>query len=183
MDLGWQAAFFCFIFVMLWPGVQVDGKFRNRFPTRTFFLIGDPTVAAENLQEDVTNKSDINLLELRWAGRSWVPLWGMGRFGFSLGAIGNAINYKINGTRTITSLGPSLTGQVVFSETGNVDAWIANYGGFVGTDVELGVRNFFVKASGDWHFIVPKFTYQLMSIETEFDPTGFSVAFLGGLRF
>ena len=163
--------------------IAVDGKFQNRFPTRQFFLIGDPTVAAENLQEDVTNKSDINLVEFRWAGRSWVPLWGMGRFGFSLGAIANAINYKINGTRTITSLGPSLTGEVVFSETGKVDAWIANYGGFVGTDVELGSRNIFVKASGDWHFIVPKFTYQLMSIETEFDPTGFSLGLYGGLRF
>ncbi len=163
--------------------ISVDGKFRNLFPTRTFFLVGDPTVPAENLQEDVSNKSDINLLEFRWAGRSWVPLWGMGRFGFSLGAIGNAINYKISGTRTITSLGPALTGQVVFSETGNVDAWIANYGGFFGTDVELGSRNLFFKASGDWHFIVPKFTYQLLSIETEFDPTGWSLGLYGGLRF
>ena len=69
----------------------------------------------------------------------------MGRFGFSLGAIGNAINYKINGTRTITSLGPSLMGQVVFSETGNVDAWIANYGGFVGTDVSWVLGTFLLR--------------------------------------
>ncbi|MGO9121345.1 MAG: hypothetical protein ACLQPD_27515 [Desulfomonilaceae bacterium] len=163
--------------------ISVDGMFRNKFPTRTFSVVPDPTITAENLEEDVTHRADINLLEFRWAGRTWVPLWGMGRFGFSLGAIGNAINYKINGTRTITSLGPAFPGTVVFSETGNVDAWIANYGGFVGTDVELGSRNIFVKASGEYNFIVPKFTYQLMSIETEFDPTGFSAAAYAGFRF
>ena len=125
----------------------------NKSPTRTFSVrTRSHNHSRENLEEDVTHSADINLLEFRWAGRTWVPLWGMGRFGFSLGAIGNAINYKINGTRTITSLGPAFPGTVVFSETGNVDAWIANYGGFVGTDVELGSRNIFVKASGECQF-------------------------------
>ena len=86
------------------------------------------------------------------------------------------------GTLAITASETAIR-SVLFSEAGDVNAWIANYGGFVGTDVELGTRNIFVKASGEYNFIVPKFTYQLMSIETEFDPSGFSAAFQGGFRF
>jgi len=164
--------------------VIVDGQSRGNFPTRTYFEVVDFGQPLENFQETISHSANINTYEWRFGARSWFPMWGLGRLGVTLGPLFNLINYNVDSARTVISLGPTLpagtvTERIARSQNGNQ----VKFGGYAGADLEAFVgRLGFVKAAAEYS-ISGKLQYQLLSVQTEFNPGGFSSYFAAGLRF
>ncbi len=164
--------------------IVVNGTSRGIFPTRTFFLVSDPSQPSENFQETIAHRADFNVNEWRFGGRSWFPIWGVGRLGFAAGPLLNFVYYKLAGSRQVVSLGPNLPpGTVVDSVVAQVSDLQFKFGGFFGTDFEVYLgRSAFLTATAEYN-ISDKVRYQLLSVQTEFDPGGFSSYLAAGLRF
>jgi len=163
--------------------ISVDGPLRATYPTRTYFDLVDAGQPLETFQETMSHRADISTYEGRMGARSWVPIFGVGRIGVAAGSLFNLINYKLAGSRYVVSLGPAIPGVVVENQAVTVSDFQFKFGGFIGTDLEVYLgRSGFVKASAEYA-ISDKMRYQLLSIQTEFDPGGFSSYLAAGLRF
>lgn len=168
-----------------------DGQGQGFFPSRSFGERRDQSQPDRRIQEILTHRADIHVYENRLGVTSWFPLYGMGRMGFSVGALLSYIYYRMSGTRSAVALetldpenDPPVfpAGTVLTNEANSIWDWWFNYGGFVGTDVEVEYDRYFLRGTAEWAFCEME-TYQLFSILTEFNPGGFSYALTAGARF
>jgi len=162
--------------------IAVNSALRGVFPNRTFTTQLDATVPAESIQETVSSRVDINVYETRLGGRSWVPLFGLGRLGVTFGGSFMPAYYKIAQNRNYVSLGPNVPGQVLFSVSNEFKDWRPHYGVFVGSDLELGNGIYYIQGSIDYTWVNNQ-TYTLDAVETSFNPGGMSVGAMAGLHF
>ncbi len=162
--------------------ISVDGILEGRYPTRTFYLVGDPSIPGETLQEAISHRSDVNVYEFRFGGRSWIPLYGMGRFGVFAGTLANYVTYNISGSELITGLGPNFPGQQLYALIQNQSDNTWSFGGFAGTDVEIGFGRWFAKWSAEYS-VAQEISYRVLSSDFSFRPSGFQMAISGGIGF
>jgi hypothetical protein len=174
--------------------ITPDGPSKSGYPTRTFFEVAQALQPGQEpvyFQETMGQRADIDTYELRFGGRSWFPIWGIGRLGVVAGPLFNFINYRLAGSRYVVSISPPPAagqpglppGTVIENVVGIVSDTQFKFGGFFGTDLEvyLGNRGF-LKASAEYA-VSDKMRYQLLSIQTEFDPGGFNSYLAAGLSF
>ncbi len=168
----------------LWP----DGAAQGIFPNRTFSdkVAYDEDYPTARFKVDLTHRVDLETYENRFGFRSWFPVYGLGRVGFSMGTVLSCVYYRVTGARkaiSIDALGPDTpAGTVAGAEAHSLAEWWFNWGGFAGMDMSIEYRGFFGQASADWSLCEDE-SVQLMSVETEYNPGGFSVGFMGGVRF
>lgn len=116
---------------------------------------------------------DLSGYQIHAGGRSWFPLWGFGRLATSLGMINSLIPYTVDVTRTITGEGTRFDSKKAL--------WW-HVAGYVGVELEIGIRNFFGKTQFEYNVgTQPK--RQVLDTVTYVNPQGFTVALSGGLRF
>ena len=132
-------------------------------PTRTFSEVADPTVSLIQANETLFNRLDLTAIEFKAGGRSWIPLWGLGRLGTMAGGLVTPMPYTVVARSTVTTTADvvDVNGAVVLpAGTTLIDlpvnqwstAWA--FGLFCGVDVEVGNPRFFVKTGleYDWYF-------------------------------
>lgn len=172
-EAGWQA-----------------GDFFDLFVGFSWYNITDPL--ARRL-EAFDNTGTLNLLdfdyrldftvnEFRMGGRSWIPLYGIGRFGVTLGTIFSVIPYEIDVSR-----------RVFFADTGDTrdfivghqkDRWV-HFAFFGGVDLEAGFSIFFARAALEGS-IGTSNRFQdndRLSFETNVNVSALSLFLSGGIRF
>lgn len=119
---------------------------------------------------------DFTFYQGRVGGRSWYPLYGMGRIGVSLGAQLGVVPFKVSVNETIIG-GPVLTAA------SHSDYWWHG-AGFLGLDLELGYNRYFLKGSIEGVLGGPTLTYEdLGFISTKIKASAVSAAITGGIRF
>jgi len=151
-------------------------------PNRQFSTQLDESIVPERIQQTVNNTVDINVYDMRWGGRSWLPLYGLGRLGVSLGFAFMPAYYKITENRNYLALGPNTPGEVLASVSSEHLDWRPHYGGFAGADLSLGVGPVYVNASADYTWATHQM-YRLDFVETSFSPGGMSASAGVGVRF
>ena len=163
--------------------VVPNGIAQGQYPTRLYFLTTDFNLPQENIQETISHRADLETYEFRLGARSWLPLFGMGSFGVSAGALGNIINYRLFGSRTVVSLGPTAPGLILETPLASEKNMQFKVGGFLGSDLEVLLqRGCFVRGSVQYS-LSDQFRAELLSVYTNFDPGGFSWSVAGGFRF
>lgn len=179
----------------LWP----DGQGRGAYPNRTFedvpscipCVVGvDPNCedgcTTGSLREDISHRADIHTYENRFGVRSWYPLYGLGRVGFSMGAVISYIYYRLASSQVISAAtdlgGGVVAGDLLSSQAHSLWDYWANYGGFVGMDLSLNYNGYFLRGAADWAFCEDE-DRQILSIITRYNPGGFSLGINGGLFF
>lgn len=155
------------------------------FPTRQFGTQPDQSIPIENIQQNISNTAEFTPLENRFGGRSWAPLFGLGRIGVTLGTAIIPTYYKISGAATYVASGSSGTvpaGTVLFAQTATQKSWSTLYGVFVGGDLSLGSERYFLTGSADYMWST-NISYELASVKTTFNPGGFTAGLNFGTRF
>ncbi len=84
------------------------------FPNRQFITQTNAVVPVEIIQENITNSAEMNVIENRYGGRSWFPLYGMGRIGVTMGAAVIPVHYNISASRTYVA-----SGKLGYGDPGN----------------------------------------------------------------
>ncbi len=116
---------------------------------------------------------DMEVYETRTGGRSWTPIWGLGRVGVHLGVINSIVPFHVDVIRR------NQQGVV----EGHQDDWFWHFAGFCGLETEAAFRNFFAKATAEYS-LGTTYTYNmLLNTETEMNISGFSAIFQAGFRF
>jgi hypothetical protein len=166
------------------------GDFFDLFTGFSWYSITDPVHRRLNAFDDLGNLDFLDLTynlnftvnEFRSGGRSWIPLFGIGRMGVTLGVITSYIPYQIDVNRIISD---AATGAVIDVIAGHqADYWI-HFAAFGGIDVELGFSIFFVRGSLEGS-IGSYQTYEdtdRLAIETRVNPSAMSLSATGGIRF
>ncbi|MEW6532000.1 MAG: hypothetical protein AB1473_14275 [Thermodesulfobacteriota bacterium] len=128
--------------------------------------------------ETISYNLDMSVIELRSGGRSWQPIWGIGRLGVSLGGIVGVVPFEVKLRREFT-LGlvpaPNASGQ-------HEDRWWL-VGGFGGVEAEADIWRFFIKAGAEYSLTSEYAFKTFLDTETHMKPQGFSANFIGGFRF
>jgi len=159
-------------------------------PHRVFFAAIDPAQPATPAQGTVSGKLDLTTWESKTGGRTWIPLWGMGRFGISLGGLfayssttltSNAI-YVATAANDALPI-PVAVGDVLISGSAQTDGSGWNWGLFTSSDIEIGWRRFFGKAAleYDWYFYGN--TVDTEALSAKINLSGVGATFLAGVRF
>jgi len=163
--------------------IASDGILSGQYPTRTYYETLDASQPPENFQETISHRADLETYEFRLGARSWFPLYGMGSFGFSLGVLGNLISYRLFGAQSAVSLGPAIPGVVVENQVASEKNIQFKAGGFIGSDLELMVRPaWFVRGAVQYN-LSDQLRSELLSVNTNFDPSGFNASLAGGFQF
>lgn len=161
----------------IWP----DGPGQGVFPTRQFFE-NFGAAARDNVQEDVTHGIDMEIYEGRMGGKSWFPLFGMGRIGVAVGGTFSPIRYRIRSTRLLTSLGPNAPGTVIDFRRDQAYGWWWNFGGFLSGDLEFQVGNFITKASAEY-VLCTSHDAKVVEVQTSVNPGGMGATLSAGIAF
>ncbi len=169
----------------------VNGPGRGFYPNRTFGEVSDGSKDTRKVRETLTHRADIHVYENRLGMTSWFPLYGSGRVGFSAGAQLSYIAHRLTGRREVVAeatldywrTSPYFpAGAILADEAHSMWDWWFNYGGFLGTDLEVDYRGFFFRGSAEWAYCETE-SKELYSILTEFNPGGISCALSVGARF
>jgi hypothetical protein len=164
--------------------LSADGAMNGSFPTRSFItVLSSNTDRQENVIEYINHNFSAFVFENRFGGTSSTPLYGYGNLGLSLGLVVNRIWYQVDATRRVVGQGPNYPGQNIINLFGgNSNTWL-NMGGFIGSNFDVALRNYFVKTSVDYAWCYYE-KYLLMDmLETEMNFGGWSVAISAGIRF
>jgi hypothetical protein len=163
--------------------LSTNSASRGILPSRQFLTQQDDTLAPEIIQEFISNSADITVYEARLGGRTWIPLYGLGRLGATTGIAFMPAYYKIAGNRNYISQGPNLpVGTSLLSQSALYSSWMPHFGAFVGGDLTLAYGSAYFNASMDYTWATVQ-SYQLLTVETSFSPGGMTLGLWGGVRF
>ena len=157
-------------------------------PSRTFFNAVDVTVPTTAAQETITGKLDFTTIESRSGGRAWVPLWGMGRIGTSLGGLLAATPQTLTSTAFYVATADNpvagvVAGDVLINASTKQDSLAWNLGLFCGADMELGFSRLFVKSAIEYNYYFYATTMESDVIATKINLSGVAATFSAGARF
>jgi hypothetical protein len=151
------------------------------------------------IRQTLANQLDLTMYEFKFGGRSWYPMWGLGRFGASLGGLFaptpytlvqvNRLEPQIEVLDPNTGLPVFWPGTAIPINPGNPliaahetrDYWW-NYGIFGGVDAEIGVGTFYAKATAEYDWYIFRGGHS-GAVKTSFDPSGYAISVGGGIRF
>jgi hypothetical protein len=128
--------------------------------------------------QDYISNLKMNAYEFRSGGRSWFPIYGLGRISVTAGVITTFIPYEIQLNSQIFAGG-------ALQESVNVTRkdWWVHMAGFLGTELELGFNRFFVRTSAEFSYGSQRQDKDLYGVEINVNPCGLAVAAAGGIRF
>jgi hypothetical protein len=161
-----------------------DGRGTGGFPNRQFYEVLDGK-GASNLPpvvvtETVVCRTDATVYENRFGLRSWTPLYGMGRFGVTLGPLVNFIYYRAS-----QSAREAYSGGVTHVDDKETlsQGWLVSYGIFTAADVEIDWNNYFLKTNAQYSLSEEKQLHNSDYTWTNLNVSGFSSIFAAGVRF
>jgi len=131
----------------IFPQGFLDGSGR---PVRTFSAESTIGAGAVTATEIISNQLDFSVYEFKLGGRSWYPLYGLGRIGTSTGMLITPMPYKVL-TRSLVIASESVpaagvtAGDVLIDRIVRKDGtWILrNLGLFFGADMEVALGSLF----------------------------------------
>jgi len=138
----------------------------------------------EHVQDSVTTSADFTVYENRFGGRSWFPLFGMGKFGVTAGVLMSGIQYKVSATRNLVAIDPIpftiAANTPIWSDAKTLSGWWLGLGAFAGTDLEIQFSpRFFGRIGVDYSWYTGN-SIKVLNIETTINPGGFgSIAAVG----
>jgi hypothetical protein len=161
-----------------------DSRGTGGYPNRQFYETLDGKGASNLppviLTETVTCRIDASVYENRFGVRSWTPLYGMGRFGVTLGPLVNLIYYRASqSTRDAYSGGITYVQEDVAATEG----WKLAYGVFTAADVEIDWSNYFLRTNAQYSLCEEKQLNSSNHIWTNLNLSGFSSIIAAGMRF
>jgi hypothetical protein len=113
--------------------------------------------------------------ELRTGGRSWFPVWGMGRIATSLAVATSVVPYWVDATREFST--------VAGVEVGHQYDWAWHFAIIGGVEFELDRGRWFLKTAAEYSYGNQINYESLAGTRTEINPMGFGLVFQGGFRF
>lgn len=152
----------------------------DTYPSTNTCVAGDYTL-------DVDYALKFDVYEFRTGGRSWVPLYGLGRFGVSLGLVTAYVPYWVKAVEVQNGPYNNTDDPVVLPSTisrfgYHADNWFY-IGGFGGLELEAGINRFFAKVALEGSLGWPLTYNGLLNIETVVNPSVISIFIAGGIRF
>jgi len=152
------------------------------FPRRTYTERLDPSVPPLPVVEYSSGRTDLSVYEYKLGARSWTPLYGMGKFGFSIGPLMNLINYRASANESVTYF--DSTGAIITTESyANINQnWKTTWGFFFGTDLEIVSNVYFVRGTV-LYSVQQQFELNADPVETYINLGGISALLAGGLQF
>ncbi len=161
-----------------------DGYGVSGFPNRQFYEAPDGK-GASNLPvvlvtETVVCRTDATVYENRFGVRSWTPLYGMGRFGVTLGPLVDFIYYRAS-----QSARDAYSGGVTHVDEFDTlsEGWLVSYGIFTAADVEIDWNNYFFKTNAQYSLSEEKQLHNSPYTWTNLNVSGFSSILAAGVRF
>jgi hypothetical protein len=153
--------------------------------TDVFLNTGGLTVpVGTSVEETLSNRIDLTMVEFTLAGRSRYPMYGLGDLGVSFGALFAPSPFRIVTRSRVVSTGGGLAAGTVVQDIAvkTDDTWF-NFGLTGAVDVEIGVNRFFVKGIVEWDWYFLNSAHKGTIVETHYNPTGVGLSLVGGVRF
>jgi hypothetical protein len=158
-------------------------------PTRVFTEEVDPTVPPIPVEEILYNRIDLTAIEFKSGGRSWLPLYGAGEIGTSLGVLFAPMPVTIVTRSRIVALADSPDAGVIAGDT-LIDAaqkqeevWLwKNIGLYVGADLRLNFGRFFAQSNIEYDIYPIENTYGEIVVN-KVNITGLNADFVAGTSF
>lgn len=161
-----------------------DARGTGGYPNRQFYYVIDGSNGAQfppvSVSETVICRTDANIYENRWGVRSWTPLYGMGRFGVTLGPLMNLIYFKASQT-TIAEFSGGV--NHVDESARFSQGWLVSYGLFTAADVEIDWNNYFLRTNLQYNLTEEKQIHNSNYVWMNMNLGGFSSIITAGLRF
>lgn len=161
-----------------------DSRGTGGYPLRQFYETLDGK-GASNLPPVIVNetifcRTDATVYENRFGVRSWTPLYGMGRFGVTLGPLVNLIYYRAS-----QSSRNAFSGGVTFVQDEQTisQGWFVSYGLFTAADVEIDWNGYFFKTNAQYSLSEEKQLHNSPYTWTNLNVSGFSSVLAAGVRF
>ncbi len=152
------------------------------YPRRQFFLVnyglGNATAS-----ETINLHSDVRVYEWRSGVRSWVPLYGMGRFGVTFGPMMSLLSWNASEHGIYTFVIPNVPEPSVFETLDHMNGTLTSFGLFGGLDVELAMNRWYAKFTGQYNLSEQKALANSPNTDTNVNLSGFTYIVSGGLRF
>ncbi len=128
----------------VWDVIFPDSSRNGVSPNRTFFFVQDFGAPPAPTTETIALHTDVRIYEYKLGARSWIPLYGLGRFGVVFGPLVNQINYNASLSRNTTVEIPNAPAVTIpYYEHHNGTLW--SFGLFTGTDMEVAFGQYFGK--------------------------------------
>jgi hypothetical protein len=150
------------------------------FPRRAFLERLDTSVPPVPVVEHTSARTDLSAYEFKLGARSWVPMYGLGKFGFSIGPLMNLINYRASASEIMTFINEP-TQPMVSSFIKN-QGWLTTWGFFFGTDLEIVSNVYFVRGSV-LYSVQQQASVNADPVETVFNMNGLTALLAAGLQF
>jgi hypothetical protein len=174
--------------------IMVDAEGTGGFPNRQFFEQADPAGALllppVNVSERVVLHTDVTVYENKFGARSWTPMYGMGRFGVTLGPLMNLIHYKASHTSReeftasfLPPAPPAPPSQTLRETSVSNEAWLISYGLFTAVDLEIDYNNFFFRTNAQYNLSEEKQLKNSQYVWTNLNLSGYSSLLAAGVRF
>lgn len=180
----------------IWDIILPDSSRNGVSPHREFFFVNDATIAPVPATETITLHTDVRVYEYKLGARSWVPLYGLGRFGIVFGPLLNQIGYNASVGRVTTMQLPQGTVTVPYYESHN--GTLLSYGLYAGGDLEVAFGQYYGKFGVNYNISEEKTLKACdnsvtlsntltvdpsMAVDTNINLSGFNMAFNLGCRF
>jgi hypothetical protein len=155
------------------------------FPRRVFSLVDFGPGTGVPADETVNLAADLRVYEWRNGVRSWVPLYGMGRFGVTFGPMMSILNWNASehGIFSFTRLVDQVPVTDIFETLDSNRGTLISWGLFAGADVEVAMNRWFAKFSGQYNLSEQKALANSPYTDTNINLSGFNGTIAGGLRF
>ena len=152
------------------------------FPRRAFLERLDSGVPPLPVVEHASARTDLSIYEYKLGARSWTPLYGMGKFGFSIGPLMNLVNYRASSHEAVTFFDSE--GQPITTVSSSIknQGWLTTWGFFFGTDLEIVSNVYFVRGTV-LYSVQQQASVNADPVETVFNLNGLSALVAGGLQF
>lgn len=152
------------------------------FPRRQFFLVDFGAGTGVPCNETVNLHTDVRVYEWRNGVRSWIPLYGMGRFGFTFGPMLSILNWNASEHGIFTFIIPNLPPSV-FETLDSNRGTLLSWGLFTGLDLEVAMNRWYVKLTGQYNLSEQKALANSPYTDTNVNLSGFTSILAAGWRF
>jgi hypothetical protein len=150
-------------------------------PRREFYLVNVSSTGGVPVTEHLNLETNVRVYEMKLGARSWIPLYGLGRFGITLGPLMNVLNYSAS-THNVYTFATVPGPQSI--EYANLNkGTLLSFGVFSGGDLEVAFGQFFGRLTGQYTVAEEKHILNDDSTYTNVNLSGFSTIIAGGVRW
>lgn len=159
------------------PVLELGYQASNSFDLFSSFsrqtVSGTGSMLGETATDNLAFHLNLTDYQFRIGARSWMPVYGAGRFGVNLGSLFSLIPFRMDVIRQ--SGGISHGGS-------HSDTWSV-FGGFLGMDAEVRYGPAFAKGRIEGTLVSGNEYGQLLGLEANVNTSGLSLSVGGGIRF